>query len=202
MEATNAAPQTIYLKDYQVPAYLLDFVELRFDIEEEKTIVSSSLSFRANPKAAQSGTPLVLDGEELTLISLRLDGRLLDATQYRSEGQTLLIPQVPGTFVLECVTEIRPKENTALSGLYESNGMLCTQCEAEGFRRITYFPDRPDVMTRFSTTIEAERGRFPVLLSNGNRQARRARRRDAAFREVGSIPSPSPATSSPWWPAT
>ena len=80
--------------------------------------------------------------------------------------------------------------------------MLCTQCEAEGFRRITYFPDRPDVMTRFSTTIEAERGRFPVLLSNGNRQAEGPVGATPAFREVGSIPSPSPATSSPWWPAT
>lgn len=168
MEATNATPQTIYLKDYQVPAYLLDSADLRFDIHEERTTVFSHLVFHANPKAARRDEPLRLDGEELKLISLSIEGCPLDPSEYRIEGDQLIIPQVPEAFVLDCVVEIQPKANKALSGLYESNGMFCTQCEAEGFRRITYFPDRPDVMTRFTTTIEADAQRFPVLLSNGN----------------------------------
>ncbi len=110
-----------------------------------------------------------LNGQGLALQSLALDGAPLAAQDYRYDGEELCIATVPDRFVLESEVELRPQDNTALEGLYRSRSMFCTQCEAEGFRRITFFPDRPDVLSLYSTTIVAERARFPVLLSNGNR---------------------------------
>ena len=129
--------------------------------------MKSQLFMRRN--ALQSHPiPLVLDGEALALQALRLDGRILTTSEYQVEEKSLCINEVPKSFVLEIETEIKPQENTALEGLYKSSGNFCTQCEAEGFRRITYFIDRPDVMARYSTTITANQEKYPVLLSNGN----------------------------------
>ena len=161
------APQPIFLKDYKPSDYLIDQVELDFDLGEAVTWVKSQLSVRRN--ASQSHPiPLILDGEALVLRALRLDGRVLATSEYRVEEKSLRINKVPKSFVLEIETEIKPQENTALEGLYKSSGNFCTQCEAEGFRRITYFIDRPDVMARYSTKITANQEKYPVLLSNGN----------------------------------
>ena len=113
--------------------------------------------------------PLVLDGEELELLSIAIDGRALPASEYHLTDETLVVERPPARFELHTQVRIRPEKNTKLSGLYASGGIFCTQCEALGFRRITYFLDRPDVMARYSVRIEADRERFPVLLSNGNR---------------------------------
>ena len=126
---------------------------------------------------ADAGAPLSLDGEALTLVRVALNGEELGANRYRIEDGKLLIPDMPDAATLEIETRIAPKDNTELSGLYTSNGSFFTQCEAEGFRRITYFPDRPDVMARFTTTITADTTRVPVMLSNGNPGADRGCRR-------------------------
>ncbi|MES2434334.1 MAG: aminopeptidase N [Pseudomonadota bacterium] len=161
---TAQDPRTIYLADYQPYSHLLDRVELTFKLHPSATRVLARLHLVANP-AAVGGQDLRLDGEGLRLISCAVDGRVvqpsLDAT-----GLTLAHGLLPaGAFVLETEVETAPEGNTALEGLYMSNGMYCTQCEAEGFRKITYYPDRPDVMARFYVRIESD---LPVLLSNGN----------------------------------
>ncbi|MBI5556162.1 MAG: aminopeptidase N [Deltaproteobacteria bacterium] len=161
--------QLIYRKDYLPPPYLIDTVELHFSLGEKETVVISRLACRRNGASA-AGLPLVLDGEELELLSVLLDGGILDPAEYESDQKSLTIHRVPETFQLEITTRIHPDKNTALEGLYRSGGNYCTQCEAQGFRKITYFPDRPDVMSRFTTTIEAERS-VPVLLANGNLMA-------------------------------
>ncbi|MBB5019426.1 aminopeptidase N [Chitinivorax tropicus] len=164
----NDAPQTIYLKDYTPPPFLIDRVDLKFDVYDDHTEVHSRMVLNRNDAHPHADAPLVLDGEELTLVQLKLDGEVLDASRYLIEGNTLTLAALPSSCILEVVTHIQPRLNTALSGLYESNHNLFTQCEAEGFRRITYFLDRPDVMARYTTTITADKQRFPVLLSNGN----------------------------------
>ncbi|MBN2362383.1 MAG: aminopeptidase N [Deltaproteobacteria bacterium] len=160
-------PRTIYLRDYLPPDFLVDTVDLRCELGEETTRVRSRLALRRNP-ARPAGAPLVLDGKELELESIALDGRPLAAGEYQVDAEHLTVDRVPDSFALELVTAIRPQDNTALSGLYKSSGNFCTQCEAEGFRRITYYPDRPDVMASFTTTVVADPARYPVLLSNGN----------------------------------
>lgn len=164
--ATENSPQVTLLTDYQQPAYLVDEVLLQFDLDSAKTRVVSTLTMRKNPKA-QAGE-CVLDGEELELVSVKLNGTTLSASQYQRSDKQLLIPNTPDQFELEIITEIFPDQNTALEGLYFSGSILCTQCEAEGFRRITYYPDRPDVMSVFTVTIVADRSKWPVMLSNGN----------------------------------
>lgn len=164
----NDAPETIYLKDYQVPNYLIDEIDLNFDLREEFTIVRSHLRIRHNRLATGSVRDLVLHGEELTLEDIHLDGNALTPSQYKLTADSLTIYQVPDKFELEITTKIYPQKNTALSGLYRSANTYCTQCEAEGFRRITYFIDQPDILSRFTTTIIADTSRYPVLLSNGN----------------------------------
>jgi len=161
-------PHAIYLKDYQSPAYLIESVQLEFELDAERTIVNSTLQLRRNASAADSTAPLVLDGHDLKLKRLCLDGRELTVNEYDCRNDSLVITDVPERFVLELATEICPAANTALEGLYQSSVMLCTQCEAEGFRRITYFPDRPDVMSRFTVRMVADKHQHPVLLSNGN----------------------------------
>lgn len=162
---TEAAHPTIHRQDYTSPPYLVDSVELRFELGEETTLVTSRLAMRA----AGEQSPLVLDGHRFVLRALRLDGELLPADRYVVEPERLVIATVPPAFTLEVVTELRPQDNTALEGLYRSAGMFCTQCEAQGFRSITYFPDRPDVLAVYTTTIVADRHHYPVLLANGNR---------------------------------
>ncbi len=166
MRTDNA--KTIYLKDYRPPDYLIDQVELRFDLSDEATEVRSRLRLRKNPASEQTSPPLRLDGEGLELLELTLDGRSLAADEYHIEEGQLTLPRVPTQFTLASRVKIQPRENTRLEGLYQSNGMYCTQCEAEGFRHITFFPDRPDVMAEFTTEIIADQTRYPVLLSNGN----------------------------------
>ena len=163
------APRPVRLADYRAPEFLIDTVELVFALEDGATRVKSRLGIRRNPEAADPKAALALDGEELALVSVALDGLALGPNRYRlpAEGG-LVIDEVPDAFALDIETVITPDKNTALSGLYMSGGNFCTQCEPEGFRRITYFIDRPDVMARYSTTIVADQTRFPVLLSNGN----------------------------------
>ena len=162
-------PQSVRLADYRPPRYLIDTVDLVFELGAEDTRVKSRLGIRRNPAVAESGTALHLDGEALGLISLALDGEPLGANRYQlPPGGGLILAEVPDAFTLDVETRIAPHSNTALSGLYVSGGNFCTQCEPEGFRRITYFIDRPDVMARYTTTITAEKRRYPVLLANGN----------------------------------
>ena len=163
-----SAPRTIYLKDYRPPACLVDEVALRFELEPGTTRVHSRLVVRHNPAAADDPRILQLHGQDLELVSIRLDGALLKDTDYQRDDEQLLLSNPRDGAVVEIETRIHPDRNTALEGLYVSGHMFCTQCEAEGFRRITYFPDRPDVMARFTTTLVADRTRYPVLLSNGN----------------------------------
>lgn len=165
---TNDTPKTIHLSDYQPPAFLVEKVALEFDLEPEDTRVLARLSLRRNPEHGHAGAPLRLEGEGMGLVSLALDGRQMEATEYAVDTAGLSLAKVPDAFDLEVVTRIAPAANTKLEGLYQSSGIFCTQCEAEGFRRITYFPDRPDVMTTYRVTVRAERAACPVLLSNGN----------------------------------
>ena len=168
-EATvSAAPQPIYRRDYRGPSFLIDRVDLHFELGETETVVHATLAVRRAPGTA-ADAPLVLDGEALKLLALAVDGRPLGADEYALTPTTLTIPGVGAAFELRSRVEIRPQDNTELSGLYRSSGNFCTQCEAEGFRRITYFLDRPDVMARYSVTLTADRARYPVLLANGNR---------------------------------
>ena len=160
--------QPTRLSDYRPPDFFAETVDLDFDLDPAETRVISNLRLRRNPEAPPTAA-LRLDGDELDLVALMLDGRPLAAGDYRIEPDgALVISQVPDSFALEIRTRIVPERNTALSGLYISGGNFCTQCEPEGFRRITYFIDRPDVMARYAVTIRADRTRFPVLLSNGN----------------------------------
>jgi aminopeptidase N len=165
----DTAPQPTRLADYRPPDFLVDAVDLVFELGETETRVASHITLRRNPRASSPGAPLRLDGDELELIALALDEKPLGATDYRREPDgALVVPAVPDSFALDIETRINPAGNTALSGLYISGGNFCTQCEPEGFRRITYFLDRPDVMARYTVTIRADKARYPVLLSNGN----------------------------------
>jgi aminopeptidase N len=168
MPMRTDSAKTIYLKDYRPPDYLVDRVELSFELDDEVTRVTSSLKIRRNPASESVDPPLKLDGEGLRLVELSLDGSPLTTDAYEYDGTCLTIESVPAQFTLTSRVEIRPQENTALEGLYRSNKLYCTQCEAEGFRRITFFPDRPDLMSVFTTRITADKGDYPVLLSNGN----------------------------------
>ncbi len=170
----DANPQTIYLKDYTVPDYLIHSVDLNFTLDEECTRVISRLTLSRNPASQTGDTALILAGENLTLISVVLnDDNELTEQHYLQTQDSLIIHEVPQhrSFVLTIENTVNPKANTALEGLYLSNSMLCTQCEAEGFRKITYFLDRPDVMAKFTTTLMGDKKRYPVLLSNGNKIA-------------------------------
>jgi len=186
------APNAVFLKDYQPPEYLIDQVELCFELGEKVTEVHSRLHLRRNPKSDSESAALQLHGEQLELVSLALDGVELAKEAYVLDGEGLTVHRVPEAFVLESRAYIRPQENTALEGLYKSSGMFCTQCEAEGFRKITWYLDRPDVMARFSTEIIADRDRYPVLLSNGNPVAREALP-DGRHRVRWEDPFPKPA---------
>ena len=158
--------KTIYLKDYTPYPYDVLGIGLVFDIHPGLTTVKAVTRFRR-----KKNEPLVLNGEDLVLKSIKLDDVELKAGQYEVMATHLIIPSTPEEFTLEIVTAIEPEKNTRLEGLYMSGGNYCTQCEAEGFRRITYYPDRPDVMTTFMTRIEANEKDYPVLLGNGNKTA-------------------------------
>ena len=162
----DAAPRTVLLRDYRPPAFLIDTVELSLHLDPHATRVQARLQFRRNPKAGEAN--LQLQGEGQRDVSIWLDGDPLPQQRYRLTDDGLTLFDAPSSGVLEIHSTISPESNTALEGLYISRGVFCTQCEAEGFRRITFYPDRPDVLARFTTRIIADRARYPVLLSNGN----------------------------------
>ncbi|CAI5949277.1 unnamed protein product [Closterium sp. NIES-64] len=165
-------PQEIFLANYKPPSYLFDKVSLDFDLHDDYTLVKSTIAVVANDKAEKpenESAPLVLDGHDLELVSLQINGVDVPAEEYVKTGKKLTLLSPPASpFTLAIVTRINPAANTSLEGLYRSSGNFCTQCEAEGFRRITYYQDRPDVMSRFTVRMEADRSACPVLLSNGN----------------------------------
>ncbi|MCA0400567.1 MAG: aminopeptidase N [Proteobacteria bacterium] len=164
---TEQAP-VIRLSEYQVPDFLIEQVSLDFRLAPEATKVISELRVKRNP-AGKAGASLVLDGDELTLDALAINGAQLSANAYTISPERLEIADLPeGVFTLRIETTINPEANTKLMGLYRSSGIYCTQCEADGFRRISYFPDRPDVMAPWRVRIEAEKAEAPLLLSNGN----------------------------------
>jgi aminopeptidase N len=157
---------TIHRHDYAPPAYWVEKIDIGFDLDPAETRVAARSVHRRNPDSPQSD--LVLYGEELELIALRMNGKSLSSRQYQLEGSKLVIPHAPDEVTLEIETLIRPASNTSLMGLYVSNGNFFTQCEAEGFRKITFFPDRPDVMATYRVMLRADKQMYPVLLSNGN----------------------------------
>ncbi|KAF5774811.1 putative cytosol alanyl aminopeptidase [Helianthus annuus] len=161
------APKEIFLKDYKLPEYYFDTVDLSFSLGEEKTIVSAKISIV--PRVDGAASPLVLDGVDLKLISVKINGNELKEGDFHLDARHLILTSPPsGNFILETVTEILPQKNTSLEGLYKSSGNFCTQCEAEGFRKITFYQDRPDIMAKYTCRIEADKSLYPVLLSNGN----------------------------------
>lgn len=164
-----------YRKDYKPSAFLINKASLNFELFDDYTIVSARLMLQANPEA-EPADALVLDGEDLELQGIEVAGRKLVQEQYEvdSEQLTIWLSKIEGLdhkeapFELVTKVKIHPAQNTSLEGLYLSNGKFCTQCEAEGFRKITYYLDRPDVMSTFDVRIEAEKKKYPHLLSNGN----------------------------------
>ncbi|XLS51914.1 hypothetical protein HN51_012591 [Arachis hypogaea] len=167
-EPKMETPKEIFLKDYKMPDYFFDTVALKFSLGEERTIVTSKIT--VFPRVEGSSAPLVLDGQDLSLVSIQVNGKALKKEEdYRLDARHLTILSPPsGRYDLEIVTEIYPQNNTSLEGLYKSSGNFCTQCEAEGFRKITFYQDRPDIMAKYTVRIEADKSLYPVLLSNGN----------------------------------
>ena len=162
------APTAIQLSDYRAPDFLIDHVALDVDIRAEDAIVKATIALRRNPASRDAAAPLALDGDELELVSVAVDGTQLRDSEFQLEPTRLTLGNLPARFTLETVSRIVPQQNTKLEGLYASKIGFVTQCEAQGFRRITWFLDRPDVMTRYVTTIHADKTAYPVLLSNGN----------------------------------
>jgi aminopeptidase N len=156
---------TIHLSDYTPPAYLIDEIALVFSLDPSATVVAARSHVR---READAPAPLILHGERLDLQSIAIDGAPLDTRQYRIEPGRLVVDNPPASFRLDIVTRINPAANTHLEGLYMSGGRFCTQCEAEGFRAITFALDRPDVLARYAVRIEADKDAYPTLLSNGN----------------------------------
>ena len=167
----TSTPKTIFLKDYTAPPFLVSGIDLDVDLQDDYALVSARLGITRNKASKSPAAPLRLDGDELELLEVRLNGTVLDRLDYILSNECLEIPHVPDHFTLDTRVRIQPKQNTKLMGLYASRDGYFTQCEAEGFRRITFFPDRPDVMARYTTTIHADKAAFPVLLSNGNQVA-------------------------------
>ncbi|PSS04188.1 Puromycin-sensitive aminopeptidase [Actinidia chinensis var. chinensis] len=161
------ALKEIFLKNYKLPDYYFDAVDLKFSLGEEKTIVHSTIT--VYPRVEGCTSPLTLDGQDMKLISIKVNSKELKAEAYHLDSRHLILSSPPsGKFTLETVTEICPQKNTSLEGLYKSSGNFCTQCEAEGFRKITFYQDRPDIMAKYTCHIEADKSLYPVLLSNGN----------------------------------
>ncbi len=166
--STTASSTTTYLQDYQVPDFLISHINLKVDLGDTVTTVNSKMQLSKNPNTSRSANELFLHGESIQLESVCIDEQELSAEQYRLEEKGLRLLNVPEHFSLEIVNTLKPEENTALSGLYTAKNGYFTQCEAEGFRRITYYLDRPDVLAHFTTTIIAYKEKYPILLSNGN----------------------------------
>jgi aminopeptidase N len=167
MPMRNEQVVTVRRTEYRPPPFLFDRVTLEFDLDPAATHVTATLAVRRNPSVVNGG-PLCLDGDDLELVSVELDGRALPGAAYEVSAARLVVPVVTDRFTLKTVCRIRPSANTELMGLFVSNGSLFTQCEAEGFRRITFFADRPDVMAPYTVKLRADKARYPVLLANGN----------------------------------
>ncbi len=165
-QGSTSQPDAIYLADYQAPDFFIDSVMLDFELGEADTRVSSVMQLHR--KEPGGDAVLLLNGRDLELVSVSVDGHVLDAGDYELDTEILSIPALPDVFTLKIITCIHPQDNTSLGGLYTSGGNFCTQCEAEEFRKMTYYLDRPDVMATFITTITADKVKYPVLLSNGN----------------------------------
>jgi aminopeptidase N len=161
-------PSEIFLKDYQAPGYLIESTDMHFELHEQDTLVRTRMQVMANVEGSAAATFELFGHEDVELCRIAINDQVLSEKDYQREGEKLIIKNVPASFLCETLTRIQPQDNTALEGLYKSDGMFCTQCEAEGFRRITFYPDRPDVMSVFRTTVEADKALYPVLLSNGN----------------------------------
>ncbi|WP_439107532.1 aminopeptidase N [Congregibacter sp.] len=187
----DAQPKTIFLSEYQAPAYSIDRTELHFELFDDYSLVHARLHF-----SRAAGTPddakLELNGQELELSALALDGKPVDAANYELSDDFLIVAQLPATGILETTARIYPQSNSSLEGLYRSRGLFCTQCEAEGFRKITWFPDRPDVMSTYRVTIDADAKQCPELLSNGNLVQSEALD-DGRHRAVWEDPHPKPS---------
>ncbi|HTM63228.1 MAG TPA: aminopeptidase N [Gammaproteobacteria bacterium] len=169
-DITSMQPKTIHLSDYQPPAYFIDEIHMDFDLGDDETIVKSQMYVRRN-RHHEGVNELRLNGEDLIIQEIKLDGAVLEKSKYEITKEFLIIRNVPDMMTLEITTKIFPQKNTALSGLYRSSNTFCTQCEAEGFRRITYYPDQPDILAKFTVTIHADAKKYPHLLSNGNQIA-------------------------------
>ena len=167
----EGAPKTIYRKDYKAPDFFIDSVALAFDIFDGRTRVASKLDIKRN---GANQEPLILDGESLEIVSLAINGCTLGAEDYRYANGKLTIENVPDEICFEAEVDIAPEENTSLEGLYRSRTMYCTQCEAEGYRKITFGLDRPDVLSTYTVSLTADKDTCPVLLSNGNEVSRSA----------------------------
>jgi aminopeptidase N len=166
-ESKMDTPKEVFLKDYKSPDYYFDTVDLKFSLGEEKTIVYSRIT--VYPSVEGSTSPLVLDGQDMKLVSIKVNGKELKEEDFHLDSRHLTLSSPPsGKFTLEIVNEICPQKNTSLEGLYKTSGNFCTQCEAEGFRKITFYQDRPDIMAKYTCRIEADKSLYPVLLSNGN----------------------------------
>src|SRR6478752_134621 len=189
-------PRALHLSDYRAPEFRITKVHLDFALEPEATRVKAKLEIE---RRGGNG-PLVLAGECQKLLSVALDGRALKAGEYLSDDKSLTIPNPPAKLTLEIESEINPAANTALEGLFLSSGMFCTQCEPEGFRRITWFIDRPDNLSVFTVRIEAAKEQYPVLLSNGNRKEHGDLGEGRHF-AVWHDPWPRHPISSRWWRA-
>src|SRR6188768_1376921 len=164
----DAAPQVINLKDYTPPSFLVSTIALDVDIRDAQVTIRATLRIARNAAHPRKDAPLVLDGESLDLVSVAIDSRALQPSEFTVDETQLTIAKVPEAFTLETVVRFDPWKNTALEGLYATANGLVTQCEAEGFRHITYFIDRPDVMATYVVTLCGDKERFPRLLANGN----------------------------------
>ena len=179
-------PQAKYRKDYQSPSHTVTEINLTFELDETQTRVVA----KSDVKQLHDSNSLILDGEGLTLIDVKVDGE--SWSKFSQTDTTLELTDLPAAFFLEIETQIDPQNNTALEGLYISDGAFCTQCEAEGFRRITYYLDRPDVLAKFTTTIIADASRYPFLLSNGNK-IKEEKLDDSRLAVTWQDPHPKPA---------
>lgn len=159
-------PETIHRLDYTAPAFLVEHIDLVFDLAPSATSVSATTRFKHNP--ASESRDIILNGQDMELVKIVMNGRTLEKSEYALDQCELRIPNVPDVVTLVIDTLVRPDRNTSLMGLYISNGNFFTQCEAEGFRKITYYPDRPDVMATYTVTLRADKKNYPILLSNGN----------------------------------
>ena len=175
MALREGLPGTIYRKDYAAPEFAVSTVDLMVDISPGRTEVTATLEM---VRQGSGQCSLCLDGEQLSLQWIELDGERLTEDEYTVGDTELVITSVPDRFSLRTCVTISPEENTSLEGFYRSQSAYCTQCEAEGFRKITYYPDRPDVLAVYTVTLEADRAECPVLLSNGNKVASQSCVRD------------------------